>query len=109
LCVVYAGSGVVVRADDPARTYEIDCYPITGTCAAPDQSVVLFADFTQMTAYDATGVRWRSGRLAWDDLKIVGVEETTIHATGFHAPLNDVAYPFTVDLLTGESSDHPDW
>src|SRR5215813_685339 len=36
LCVVYAGGGVVVRADEPTQTYEIEAFPITGTMVAAE-------------------------------------------------------------------------
>jgi hypothetical protein len=61
-------------------------------------------------AFGHAGKLWSSGRLAWDNLKIVGIDGTSIEMTGFHAPRNDLRYPFTVDLSTGESETKPyDW
>ena len=48
-CVVYAGGGVVVRADDPRSTYEITADPvITGVRVLPELELVLFADWTKL-------------------------------------------------------------
>ena len=104
LCVVYAGGGVVVRADDPMQTYEIDAFPITGTFVVPEGGVVLFADFTNLAAYGPDGLLWRSRRLAVDDLRIDAVEDGVIHAHGFFGVRSD---RFTVDLATGEASGQP--
>jgi hypothetical protein len=103
-CVVYAGGGVVVRADDPTRTYEIDCFPVTETFAVPDQGLVLFADFTNLIAYGRDGVRWRSRRLALDEVRVDGVEDDTLHVSGFFGGGHE---RFVVDLATGEASGQP--
>jgi hypothetical protein len=107
--VIETGDGVIVRADEPATAEVVDLVPITDVAVVTEHAIIVFADFSTMAAYGETGFIWRSERLAWDDVKIVGVEGTTIHATGFDAPDNDRAYPFTVDLLTGASSDRPYW
>jgi len=86
----------------------IEC--VTDIYVVTEHKVVLLADFTDLVAYGQAGKLWSSGRLAWDDLKIVGVNGSGIEMTGFHAPRNDPRYPFTVDLSTGESDTKPyDW
>lgn len=103
-CVVYAGGGVVVKADEPTRNYEIDCYPITGTFSAPSRSIVLFADFTNLIAYGRDGLIWRSRRLALDDLRVESVEGDSAHVSGFFGGSSE---HFVVDLTTGEASGRP--
>ena len=103
-CVVYAGGGVVVRADDPKSTYEIDCFPITDLRIGMASELVLFADFTNLYADGPDGLLWHSRRLAADDLKISVIEGTTIHMWGFSGSSRR---EFTVDARTGEASGLP--
>jgi hypothetical protein len=104
LCVVYAGGAVVVRADDPKTTYEIDADPVTDMRVVRELELVLFADFTNLHAYGADGPLWHSRRLALDDLKINDVEAETIHVSGFFGGSYDA---FTVNARTGEASGQP--
>jgi hypothetical protein len=103
-CVVYAGGAVVVRADDPKTTYEIDCFPVTDMHVVRESELVLFADWTNLHAYGADGLLWHSRRLAFDELKITGVDGATIQVSGFFGDSYDV---FTVDARTGEASGQP--
>lgn len=103
-CVVYAGGAVVVRADDPKSTYEIDCFPITDLHVGVATELLLFADFTNLHAYGPKGLLWHSRRLALDELKITAVEGTTIRMWGFFGGSSG---EFTVDARTGDASGLP--
>lgn len=103
-CVVYKGSAVVVRADDPHQTYEIDTYLVRGTFVVPDRGVVVFADHTNLTTYGRDGLLWRSRRLALDDVRVEGVEGEALIVYGFFGSHSD---RFKVDLATGQASGQP--
>lgn len=103
-CVVYAGSGVVVRADDPHATYEIDTYFVRGTFVVPERGMVVFADHTNLTAYGGDGLLWRSRRLALDDVRVEGIEGDALIVYGFFGSHSD---RFKVDLATGQASGQP--
>lgn len=102
-CVVQ-GNAVVVRADDPQLTYEIDVYYVAGTFVVPERELVVFADHTSLTAYDADGLVWRSRRLALDDVRIRGVEGDDLIVSGFFGTEKAL---FRVDLATGRASGQP--
>jgi hypothetical protein len=106
LCVLYAGTATVVRANQPHATFEIDAFPITDSLVVPSDRLVLFADFTNLVAYDAGGLRWESERLVWDDLAIIGVDDGCVVLEGFDAP-SDQQARFTVELSTGTPHGHP--
>lgn len=103
-CVVYAGSAVVVRADDPHATYEIDTYFVRQTFVVRRRRTVVFADHTNLTAYDANGFLWRSRQLALDDVRVEGVEGEALVVYGFFGTHSD---RFKVDLATGQASGQP--
>jgi len=103
--VVKTGSGVVVRAREPRADREIDVFPICDVVSIPEPTLVVFANFTDLTAYGPEGIAWQSGRLVADDLKIVSLE-------GAHLRVSCYAWgadvEFLVDVATGVAPDKPD-
>ena len=93
------GSGAVVRSNAPKETYDIASFPITDLFVVPSHSMVVFADFTNLAAYGADGLIWRSPRLALDELAITGAVGDVLHVTGFFGGRSDI--PISVDLQTG--------
>ena len=79
---------------------EIECYPITDFAVVAERSLVVFADGLSLVAYGADGICWRTRRLVFDELRILGVEGECLRVSGWGA---GDAYPeFTVRLTTGE-------
>ncbi|RKH93225.1 hypothetical protein D7Y04_41275 [Corallococcus sp. AB038B] len=74
--------------------------PVTDVRAVPAAGVVVFADFTEMVAYGAEGLRWRTKRLSWDGLKIVQVTERSIIGE-YWDMRTEATQTFEVDLATG--------
>lgn len=103
-CVVYAGGAVVVQADDPRETYEVETFPVLGTLVVPDRRLVVFADSVSLTAYGGDGLLWRSRRLALDDLRIERIEGDALIVFGFFGSTSD---RFKVDIATGQASGQP--
>lgn len=100
LCVVSRGAGYVVTARDPRSWEAVRAVPIIDVRTAPSAGVVVFANFTEMVAYGAGGVRWRTKRLAWDGLKVIEVTERSI--IGEYWDIRAEAMQrFEVDLDTG--------
>ncbi|RKH05445.1 hypothetical protein D7V97_23925 [Corallococcus sp. CA053C] len=78
----------------------MNAVPITEVRALPSAGIVVFANFTELVAYGAEGLRWRTKRLAWDGLKIVEVTERSL--IGEYWDIRDEAMQrFEVDLATG--------
>jgi hypothetical protein len=99
--VVCRGLGYVVRADDPDDWMVIrEVLPIIYVDEAPQESLVILADYVAITAYSATGHAWTSKRLSYDGLKVESLREGVISGRGWSAPL-DRWVPFEVDLKTG--------
>ncbi|XXF77087.1 hypothetical protein P2318_29140 [Myxococcaceae bacterium GXIMD 01537] len=100
LCVISRGAGYVVMARAP-RTWEpIGVMPIIDARPVPSAGVVVFTNFTEMVAYGAEGIRWRTKRLAWDGLRVVEVTDRSI--IGEYWDLREeTTQRFEVDLATG--------
>ena len=71
----------------------------------PDRPLVLFAGFLDVAPYKSAGLVWRTGRIALDDLKIVGVHGNVVRVAGFFGDAD--AEEFYVDIATGAASGHP--
>jgi len=44
---------------------------------------LVFADYTELVAYDKTGIKWRTERLAYDSFKITEVTDRTLRGEFF--------------------------
>ncbi|MDX6439152.1 MAG: hypothetical protein QOF45_1735 [Gaiellaceae bacterium] len=105
LCFLGGGGAYVVSSSDPSRLTLIDGGPmLQQQYVVAEAGIVLFADWTNLHAYDRSGLLWRSARLALDDLAIEGVEDDVIACSGFFGGRGE---RFTVDLRTGKTSDSP--
>lgn len=102
LCVVARGGGYMVDAEAPERWEEIPAHPVLDLRTAPEQGLLIFADFTGLVAYGSAGLVWKSPRLCWDDLKITRVGDETIEGTGYDATNSrNPEMRFIVDVKTG--------
>ena len=100
LCVVARGAGYVVSASVPGIWEAVRAVPVIDVRAIPAAGLVVFANYTEMLAYDLSGVRWRTRRLAWDGFKVVAVGEQVI-AGEYWDIRDDAMRTFEVDLETG--------
>lgn len=100
LCVVSAGRGYVVNANEPETWSEIPVFPIEHALASPKQGLLIFADRTAVAAYGSDGLRWKTDQLSWDGLDIESVDADTISGRAWDDP-EQRHVEFTVDALTG--------
>jgi hypothetical protein len=100
LCVVARGSGYIVSVRDPRQWENVKAVPIIDVRALPRAGLVVFANLTELVAYDAVGLRWRTGRLSWDGMKLTTVTDEKI--VGEYWDLrSDQPQTFEVDVATG--------
>lgn len=98
-CVVANGAGYIVDVTNPEQWFEILTFPILHVVPIRSAGIIVFADHTEMLAYDRDGEKWRTTRLAWDGLKIVSHDSQVLK--GEYADLEDTIRRFDVDLDTG--------
>lgn len=102
LCVVARGEGYLVEAENPVAWQPVRSIPVIDARVILERKIVVFASFTDLVAYGASGIQWRSERLAWDRLSVVGT--TSDYLTGeFWDHSSDEKKTFIVDLTTGNS------
>jgi hypothetical protein len=100
VCVVARGRGYFVNAGFPTSWTEVISFPVTSVIPVVDEGLLLFADFTEVSAYSNEGLAWRTRQLSWDGLKITAIEAGRIIGLG-HDPTLPTAVEFAVDLKSG--------
>jgi hypothetical protein len=100
MCVVSRGMGNFVSAHSPLQCEEVNCYPIIDVRPIHTQGIIVFAEFTRLVAYGPAGLKWKTKRLSWDNLKIIEVTNTSIKGE-FWDICSEATASFVVDLATG--------
>lgn len=99
-CVVSRGAGYIVSSSDPEDWQEVKAIPVMDVRPVKSQNILVFADYTELVAYDETGIKWRTERLAYDRFKITEVTDRSLKGE-FWNIRNEANEIFEVDLVTG--------
>jgi hypothetical protein len=99
-CVVAKGAAYLVLANAPDIWENVRANPVIDVRAIPTHGIIVFSDFTRMWAYGSLGLKWKTGRLAWNGLTITEVTHTSIRGEFWNAPTEAMA-TFLVDLVSG--------
>lgn len=100
--VASRGAGYIIDAANPSSWEEVSVIPVMDSRAVPAAGIVVFANYTELVAYDVDGLKWSTKRLAWDGLRILEVSAHTI--VGEYWDIRSEAMErFEVDLATGTS------
>ncbi len=102
LCVVSLGAGIIVESSSPDRWRRVEISPIRDVRCISAAGLVVFTNHTEMIAYDVNGVRWRTVRLSWDDLRVIEVGDHEILGEYWDIR-EDAMKNFKVNLATGEA------
>ncbi len=101
-CVVSClGTGYVVNVAQPEEWHLLEVEPVLQVEAVVELQLLIANDFTRIVAYGPDGLKWRTGSLCSDQLKIVGVNGRFIECTGWDAATNDEIV-LSVDTLSGK-------
>jgi len=101
LCVVSRGAGYFVSAKNPTDWDKIKSIPVVDVRSVLSQGISLFANYTELIAYDSSGVKWKTERLAFDSFKIIALNDN--HLKGEYYDIrSESKETFEVNLATGE-------
>lgn len=101
ICVVSGGIGYLVHASTPEWSSEVPVAPITRVLQMPESDILVVASFTDLSAWGRDGLRWRTKRLVWDELRVTAYDNRRLSGIGFD-PTQSEPVRFSVDLRTGE-------
>jgi hypothetical protein len=100
ICVVVKGIGYLVAVNKPMEYEIVKSDPIREVRSLLEKRIIVFADFTDLTAYGPQGILWRTSGLSWDGLKITEVTPDFIRGIAWDAP-QQREVEFLVDVQTG--------
>jgi hypothetical protein len=78
ICVICSGDAVITDVMRPEQYTLLDFEPITDAVVVKEQKMIVFAGFTKLMAFDGSGVVWETSRVAWDELRITGIDVSRI-------------------------------
>jgi len=78
----------------------VDTIPIMSAHSSKAQNVLVFANFTDLLAYDKKGTKWRTERLAYDGFKITQINDVCLSGEYWDIR-NETSQMFQVDLASG--------
>ena len=78
ICVVSKGQGYIVPVSDPQRWEPVWVEPVIDIRSIPAAGLAVFADYTHLVAYGAEGLRWKTKRLTWSNMKLTAVTDEKI-------------------------------
>jgi hypothetical protein len=100
-CVVSRGSGYFVSAYNPTDWDIVKSIPVIDVRSVSSQDIILFANYTELIAYNSLGVKWQTKRLAFDSFKIVELTDSYLKGE-YYDIRSESKETFEVDLLTGK-------
>lgn len=102
-CVVSDGKVYLVDSSSARAPIEIQFSPLKQVVPVVAANLILFADFLKIWALGRKGIEWTTERLAWDDVKITGFDQTHVWGEGYD-PTNSIQpkSTFKVELATGK-------
>ncbi len=100
ICVVSSGQAYIVRTDAPQSWEEVRPFPVRGVHPILEANLLVFEDFTRLTAYGTGGVVWATPDLSWDGLKITEVTGDQIKGLAWDAS-QEQEVEFLVEVRTG--------
>lgn len=103
ICVVAKGNAFFVKTNDPEDWQQIQAVPVTNVICIPKKQTIIFSDFTNLVAYGDHGLKWRSNRLTFDDLRITSYNDSYIEGEFFDIR-SESTEKFSVNVDNGESS-----
>ena len=98
--VVSRGQAYHIDPKNRAMLRHFGCC-ITGIVQDVSRGLLVFADWTKLWAFDRTGQRWVSERIAIDGIRNLRIEPDSIGGEAFD-PSGDKWYQFSVSLETGK-------
>jgi len=100
VCAVSRGVAYIVPVADAGKYTVVPLRPICHVLPVPSEDLIVFGDFTKLSAFGKGGHIWTTPRLSWDGLEISGVEGSRVVGTGWDVP-SQMRVGFSVDLETG--------
>lgn len=111
LTILAKGDAYIVSPNDPSSFIHVKSCPAIRAIPVPSLKLMLFHDYTQIVAYNESGLAWETKRISWDGIEIDEVSDTAVMGKSWDAT-NEQQVEFRVDLANGShqgGSSPPDY
>ncbi|MCP3660559.1 MAG: hypothetical protein GY830_09715 [Bacteroidetes bacterium] len=95
------GEGYYICSKNKDKWEEVKSNPIISIYPLIDNKLILFKDYTEISAYDIDGLKWETSRLSFDDFEITSINESYVKGKYWDIR-SDSEETFKVDLSTGK-------
>lgn len=100
LTIISKGEAYIASPYDPALFKLVKSCPVIDAISIPSNNLMVFYDFTEVSAYGENGLVWETKRISWDGIKIDEVTSNEIIGQSWDAP-NEEYVEFRVNLTNG--------
>jgi hypothetical protein len=100
LTVIAKGEAYIVSPKDSSSFLHVKSCPAICAIPIPGWNLMLFHDYTEIMAYNESGLAWESKRLSWDGIEIGEVSGDAVSGKSWDAP-NEKNVEFRVNLANG--------
>lgn len=101
LCVVAKGEAYFVKTDEPEKWGRVESTPIFDVRPILSKGLLIFSDFTTISAYGVKGRHWRTDRLSWDGIEITNLTAEYILGLAWDSP-KQRHVEFCVEVQSGK-------
>jgi hypothetical protein len=103
LCIVSGGQAFIIDSEIPANWSAVPCTPVLDVKVLLRHQMLVFSDFSRITALTSDGIAWTTRPLAFKGLRITHADERKIYGTTLDLNGPVPLVPFEVDVQTGRS------
>ncbi len=100
ICAVAGGYAYLAMAAQPEECVLVGLKPVVRVIEAVEAGLLLFVGFTAIVAWGRGGLRWATGRLSWEGVRVERVGDGELYGYGWDL-MADREVQFWVELETG--------
>ena len=100
MCAVAGGYAYVIDTERPDISAMVTMRPVVEVREVVEAGVLVFVGFHTVIGWDADGMRWETGRLSWEGIRLDEVRGGRLWGWGWEM-MSDREIEFSVDLRTG--------
>ena len=101
LCIVAGGQAFVIDSEIPANWSVVPATPVIDVKPLLEHKLLVFCDFSRITALGPEGIAWTTRPLAFKGLRVTHADQYTIYGTTLDLNGPVPLVPFEIDFRTG--------
>lgn len=103
ICIVSGGQAFIIDSEIPCNWSAVPCTPVLDVKVLVDHQLLVFSDFSRITALGKDGIAWTTRPLAFKGLRITHSDKQFVYGTTLDLNGPVPLVPFQIDATTGRS------